>query len=253
VLDLAVSADNARFVSVGGDKTVFLWDVATARTLRRYGGHAGRVMCCAFGGEGDAVVVSGGYDASVRVWDTRSQGYKPLMVLAEAKDTVADVVVKEVGIVSASFDGRVREYDLRMGTVVTDVQATSVTSLCAARDGGSLLVGTLDSTVRLIDRGDGRCLKSYRAPDLGFVNENYRIRSTLGLNDSVVISGSEDGQILVWDLLEGSVMHALSHAEIGSMGSGGGKSAKKDVVSAVAWCTGSKKEWCSAGGDGTFN
>ncbi|KAK4991174.1 hypothetical protein LTR66_006602 [Elasticomyces elasticus] len=36
VLDLAVADDNARFVSVGGDKTVFLWDVATAQTIRRY-------------------------------------------------------------------------------------------------------------------------------------------------------------------------------------------------------------------------
>lgn len=59
VLDLAVTDDNARFASVGGDKLVFLWDVATARTLRRWSGHFGRVNCVGFGGEGDSVVVSG--------------------------------------------------------------------------------------------------------------------------------------------------------------------------------------------------
>ena len=59
VLDLAVSEDNARFVSVGGDKIVFLWDVATANTLRRFQGHAGKVECCVFAGEGDSVVVTG--------------------------------------------------------------------------------------------------------------------------------------------------------------------------------------------------
>ena len=59
VLDLAVSDDNARFVSVGGDKQVFLWDVPTARTLRRFAGHFGRVNAVAFGGEGCSVVVSG--------------------------------------------------------------------------------------------------------------------------------------------------------------------------------------------------
>jgi len=59
VLDLAVAEDNARFVSVGGDKTVFLWDVQTANTLRRFNGHAGKVECCAFAGEDDSVVVSG--------------------------------------------------------------------------------------------------------------------------------------------------------------------------------------------------
>lgn len=61
VLDIAVSDDNARFVSCGGDKLVFLWDVATARTTRRFEGHGGRVNSVAFGGDaGDgSVVISG--------------------------------------------------------------------------------------------------------------------------------------------------------------------------------------------------
>lgn len=59
VLDLAVTDDNAHFASVGGDKQVFYWDVATARTLRRWTGHLGRVNCVGFGGEGDSLVVSG--------------------------------------------------------------------------------------------------------------------------------------------------------------------------------------------------
>lgn len=44
---------------MGGDKQVFLWDVATARTLRRWAGHFGRVNCVGFGGEEGSVVVSG--------------------------------------------------------------------------------------------------------------------------------------------------------------------------------------------------
>lgn len=61
MLDIAVSDDNARFVSCGGDKLVFLWDVVSARTTRRLEGHGGRVNAVAFGGDaGDgAVVVSG--------------------------------------------------------------------------------------------------------------------------------------------------------------------------------------------------
>lgn len=59
MLDITVSADNARFASVGGDKQVFLWDVETGSTIRRWSGHAGRVEAVAFGGEGDSVVISG--------------------------------------------------------------------------------------------------------------------------------------------------------------------------------------------------
>lgn len=54
-----MSADNGRFASVGGDKQVFLWDVESGTTLRRWAGHAGRVEAVEFGGESDSVVVSG--------------------------------------------------------------------------------------------------------------------------------------------------------------------------------------------------
>lgn len=59
VLDLAVTEDNSRFASVGGDKQVFEWDVETGQTARRWAGHEARVEAVAFGGEGDSVVVSG--------------------------------------------------------------------------------------------------------------------------------------------------------------------------------------------------
>ena len=58
MLDIAITDDNARFASVGGDRQVFLWDVTQGKTLRRWVGHAGRVNTVDFGGEG-SVVVSG--------------------------------------------------------------------------------------------------------------------------------------------------------------------------------------------------
>ena len=45
---------------------MFLWDVATARTLKRWAGHFGRVNCVEFGGEGASVVVSGAWNLLLR-------------------------------------------------------------------------------------------------------------------------------------------------------------------------------------------
>ena len=56
--------------------------------------------------------------------------------------------------------------------------------------------------------------------------------------DSTVISGSEDGKLYAWDLLEGKVIETMEAHD--------GK-----VASAVA-CNGVKKEWASAGIDGEF-
>ncbi|KAI7162629.1 WD40 repeat-like protein [Hortaea werneckii] len=245
VLDLAVAEDNSRFVSGGGDKTVFLWDVAAGTTLRRFAGHVGRVNAVAFGGVGDAVVVSGSFDGTVKVWDSRARGERPIMSLGEARDAVSSVFVRGHEVLVGSVDGRVRVYDLAMGHVDTDVLGASVTSVMPTMANDSYLVSTLDSHVRLMDRPTGKCLQSFK--DKGFRNESYRVRSTLAMGDSVAMSGSEDGSIVVWDVLSGKVLHTLRHGKQDGVGREGGQ---KQVVSAVAWNQ-MRKTWASAGGDGT--
>lgn len=121
VLDIAVADANDRFVSGGGDKTVFVWDVASATTLRRFTGHLGRVNAVSFAGEGDSVVISGSYDGTVKLWDTKSNSYKPLMTWNEGRDSIAAVKVVGPEVVVGCVDGRVRTYDLRMGCVDVDV------------------------------------------------------------------------------------------------------------------------------------
>lgn len=83
-----------------------------------------------------------------------------------------------------------------------------------------------------MDKSNGQMLQSYK----GHTNTDYRIRSCLGLADSIVISGSEEGKIYVWDFLEGKLVETLTAHD--------GK-----VASAVSCCS-PRKEWASAGTDG---
>jgi len=132
---------------------------------------------------------------------------------------------------------------MRMGRVSVDVIGLSVTSVSPTRRNDAYLVSTLDSTLRLMDKSSGKLLQAYRSPS--FSNTNYRLRSTLCSHDSVVLSGSEDGRIIAWDLLEGNVQHELWHDESVE----GTKGTKRSVVGAVTECP-ARNEWCSAGGDG---
>ncbi|KAF2702814.1 WD40 repeat-like protein [Pleomassaria siparia CBS 279.74] len=251
VLSIDVSTDNEKFVSTGGDKSVFYWDVQTAQTIRRWSGHNARVNRGVFGGEGDSVIVSGSFDGTVKIWDIKQNNYKPIMTLDEARDSVTDIAIFDAEILVSSVDGRVRSYDLRMGMCSVDVIGYPVTSLSVSKKGTEALVSSLDSTVRLMDRGNGQLLKAYR--DESFVNTDLRVRSTLGLNDSVVLSGSDDGMVFAWDLLEGECKHKFRHSDMrevkGKGAATGERKGKKDVVSAVAFC-GARREWASAGGDG---
>jgi mitogen-activated protein kinase organizer 1 len=250
ILSIDVNEANDQFVSTGGDKTIFLWDVQTAQTIRRYTGHAGRVNRGVFGGDGDSIIATGSFDGTVRIWDVKSKSYKPIMVLDDAKDSITDVAVHDAEIIATSVDGRVRNYDLRTGMCQADVIGYPCTSLDVTKKGTELLVSSLDSTIRLMDRTNGELLKAYK--DDAFVNKDLRVRSTLGLNDSVVLSGSDNGMIFVWDILGGDCLHRFKHSEMREIEGTGimaGQTGKKDVVSAVAFCN-TRREWASAGGDG---
>ena len=140
MLDLAVTEDNARFASVGGDRQVFLWDVSTGRTLRRWAGHGGRVNAVAFGGDAQEVVVSGSFDATVRLWDCKSQSTKPIQTFEDARDSISSVKVLGWEIMTGSVDGRVRLYDVRMGMVHVDVVGSEEIRLFLYEPAGADLV-----------------------------------------------------------------------------------------------------------------
>jgi WD40 repeat protein len=71
---------------------------------------------------------AGSFDASVRLWDTRAGSPKAMMMLTEARDSVSCVCVVEAEIWAGSVDGRVRVYDIRMGSVTVDVIGSWSTS-----------------------------------------------------------------------------------------------------------------------------
>ncbi|CAK7274048.1 hypothetical protein SEPCBS57363_005961 [Sporothrix epigloea] len=296
ILSLACAGDNARFVSSGGDRTIFLWDVTTAQTLRRFGGgHAagvsGRVNCVSFAGEGDSLVVSGGFDTLVRVWDTRSGGHgagaKPIQTFADARDAITAIAVRGPEILAASVDGRVRTYDVRTGRFTTDVISgtAGVTSLSLTRDGRSVLVGALDSRLRLLDRENGTCLQTYTSQEQEgdikrpvWQNEELRVQSLLGGRERFVVVGDEmmgsssakteieplapskgatpDGRVWAWDLLTGREVATVivpwgppgAATNSRSIGRDGREKERRNVTSCLAWQDGGWGDHFCVGG-----
>jgi len=96
-----------------------------------------------------------------------------------------------------------------MGMLRRDKIGRPVTSLTLSKDENLVLVGTLDSTIRLFDKNSGKLIKSY----IGHKNNEFPIQSTFDNSDSMVFSGSEDGCIHWWNTEEGShVGSSKSHS-----------------------------------------
>ncbi|KAI8606312.1 WD repeat domain-containing protein 83, partial [Dissophora ornata] len=228
VLDLAVSPENGKFASCGGDKTVFLWDVLSGMTIRRFSGHTQRVNAVDFNDEG-TVLASGSYDATIRLWDCRA----PIQILEEPKDSVTSIKIHGSDLLAGCVDGTIRMYDIRNGALITDQIFEPITSVSFSKDGNCVLASSLDDTVRLMDRANGGLLNAYK----GHTNSKYKIRSCLSNSDAYVLSGSEDGKIYIWDLIEGEVVHQIE--------------AHSKIVSAIVYHP-TEDKMCSASVDGSI-
>ena len=160
---VAVAADSARIASCGGDSSAFVWDVSTGAVQRRLEGHASRVNCVEFCAPGHALVATGSYDQSVKLWDLRSQSRQALQTISDFGDSVTSLAVAtradtgvrarprpggdarrpgasgaskrpplpEYGLVAASVDGVLRTFDLRKGQLHEDALGVPVASRAA--------------------------------------------------------------------------------------------------------------------------
>lgn len=219
ILDLAISHDNSLFASVGGDKTAFLWDVKEASVVRRFQGHEGRINTCAFNKD-SSVLVTGSYDKTVRLYDCRSHARMAIQVLDEFSDSVTSVRTSSSDIVAVSVDGKIRRYDMRMGQLYVDHICQPITCIALSHDFDAAgpssspttssskcyLASCLDNTIRLMDCSTGELLNEYK----GHMNENYKVEATLTSDDAYVVSGSEDGIIYIWDVVDARVVHKLN-------------------------------------------
>jgi mitogen-activated protein kinase organizer 1 len=87
----------------------------------------------------------------------------------------------------------------------SDINYTEpVTSLSLAADASTILVSLLPSTLRLMDRSNGELLNTFKDPS--FINESYRIHSSMSYDEENVMAGDEKGRLWCWAVLDGSVV-----------------------------------------------
>jgi WD40 repeat protein/tRNA A-37 threonylcarbamoyl transferase component Bud32 len=135
VLGLAFSPDGRRLATAGWDRTIQLWNVATAKVDRTLFAHNGPVLDLAFSPDGRCLA-SAGEDRSIKLWDVVTG--RNLATLHGHEDYVQSVSFRPDGLelATGSLDGTMKVWNLETSRpVVFDEHTGWVERLAFRRDG----------------------------------------------------------------------------------------------------------------------
>lgn len=157
--------------------------------------------------------MSGSKDNSVMCWDIRTRKLDPIQVFKDSKDSITSIIVTDSKIITSSFDGTIRTYDLRVGEMVCDSIGSgsqSITDVSLTKDGQCIVAACRDDTVRLIDTDSGDLLSEYT----GHKTNDFLVECGVLASDSQIVCGSGEGSAFVWDLVSGNVIKKLDVGKV---------------------------------------
>ncbi|BAM41864.1 PRL1 protein [Theileria orientalis strain Shintoku] len=219
VRDVKISTKSPYIFSCSEDNTVKCWDIEQNKVIRSYHGHLSGVYKLALHPELD-VLFSGGRDAVVRVWDIRTK--QAVHVLTGHSGTVMSLVsqASEPQVISGSQDKTVRLWDLSTGR--------SIVTLTNHKK--SIRAMSIHPTEYAFCSCASDNVKVWKCPEGQFIRNITGHNSILNCcaikddgDSSVLVAGSNDGQLHFWDWASGYKFQTLqSKVQKGSLESENG-------------------------------
>lgn len=175
-------------------------------------------------------LVSASQDSTIRIWNISTQECE---VIYQFADPISDLVIKEFEIIAGSWDRMLRIVDLRENTIKDTLIASEQPIKCMESENNIIFVGGCemvirawdiensqgkefkghkswvlglkvqadylysysdDRTIKVWDKGTGRCLEEFVGHDDGV--------TCIEFADGMLYSGSYDHSIRSWDLQE---------------------------------------------------
>ncbi|KAJ7355701.1 WD40-repeat-containing domain protein [Mycena albidolilacea] len=152
-------------------------------------------------GQPNSLVVSGGCDKVLRVWDVRS-GY-PLHVLSGHTSTIRclKMLHNRPIAVTGSRDSTLRVWDVQRGRMIRSMSGHTGSVRCLDVCGNRAVSGSYDATCRVWNLDSGECIHVLR----GHFHQIYSV----AFDGVRIASGGLDTTVRVWDALTGHCLALL--------------------------------------------
>ncbi len=190
------------------DKDLYLWDVATGKTVRKFTGHTDFGISFAVSGDGKHLL-SWGDDRSLRLWEVNTG--KELRKLEGHTDRAAGVFSPDgKKVLTFSPDKTLRLWEVATGKQLLKLEGHD--DACTGSfspDGKKALSFGADSTIRLWDLETG---KESRRFEGGTVKDGARGFIANGL---MVAGYCDDQKYRLWDTASGKVVQEIDLSSLG--------------------------------------
>ncbi|XP_042056724.1 protein ROOT INITIATION DEFECTIVE 3-like [Salvia splendens] len=212
---------------ISGD--IYFWEVATGKLLKKWHAHYRAVTCLAFNDD-QSLLISGAEDGCVRVWSlflifdaVRREETRNLFEYSfhEHSLRVTDVKTGYGGcnaiIVSASDDRTCKVWSLSRGKLLRNVLFPAVIDAISLDPGEHVFyAGGRDGKIHIAALNAPMSQNSNNGPHvLGSLAEHSKAVTCLASSADgfLLVSGSEDGMIRVWDTRTRNIIRVFRHAK----------------------------------------
>lgn len=224
------SPDDSKILSATNEKKVTIWNSHTGQNLLTIDAHHVIVTCCAWTPDGESFI-TGSDDKDLALWSLQGQSVHKwsgprmfdLAVTPDGKRLVAVCAEKMVHVYN--LETRELEYRANMNSFMT--------SISVSRDSKYMLINMASlQEVHLYQIENTTLVQRY----VGQKQGEFVIRSCFGgADENLIVSGSEDGCVYVWQRSNGTLVERLS----GHQG----------AVNCVTWSPNSAHQFASSGDD----
>ncbi|EPQ28352.1 uncharacterized protein PFL1_04179 [Pseudozyma flocculosa PF-1] len=209
--------------SGSADGTLISWSLKTGEKQRRLRGHRGIVNSIASTRSGTEILVSGGDDGRVMLWDPQDKQALDVLNVGYPVTAVAfsdDASQVYVG----GLDNDIHIYDLSRKQIVFSLRGhlDTITSIALSPSGSHLLSTSFDDTLRIWDvrpfapepapgaenAANPRLHRTLRGTTFGGF-ENLLVKAGWSSDGEKVVAGGADRTCTIWDVESSAILYKL--------------------------------------------